>query len=316
MTMIGLPRRGALPGPADRQSRGHDPARRTLWLSGFGALLGLLAGGYALFTASGTATQTVPPEDVALVNGRPILQSDYVMQTQVETGGAFKDATAADRRRVLQEMIEEELLVQRGLDVDLAASDPDVRSAMVAGVNLQVDAPVLASRPDEAALQAYYAAHRDRYAIDGSMDLRDLVFRPAPGSGRTDATAAASALAAAIRAGAPVDGAIGQYGFAEQRRLGHGDNYDFGVKAKLGIALYKTAALLSDSQVSEPVDDGGSMHVLVMIHRTPIRQLSFIQARDTVFQDFQREARARVERLNMDFLRSRADIRIAPGLAQ
>jgi parvulin-like peptidyl-prolyl isomerase len=308
MTAVLPVRRGGLGSPAERSSNGADPARRTLWLSAAGAVLGLVLGGYALFTADGTATRTVPPEDVALVNNRPILQSDFVTQVQAETGAAFKDATPADRRRVLQEMIDEELLVQRGLDVDLAASDPDVRSAMAAGVSLQVDAEVLASRPDEAALRAYYAANGDRYAIDGSMDLRDLVLRPGE-----DPAAASRALGDALRRGVPVDAAAGPSGFTDSRRLGHGDNYDFGVKAKLGLALYQAAAALSDGGISAPLEDGGGTHVLVMIHRTPMRRQAFDAARDQVFQDYQRDARARVERRNLDFLRSRADIRL--GLA-
>ncbi len=311
MTMLRpAPRRG-LDREVTGRSRAADPARRTLWLSAAAGVFGLVLAGYALVTASGTATRAVPPEDVALVNNRAILQSDFVTQTQVEMGAAFKDATPEDRRRVLHEMIDEELLVQRGLDVDLAASDPDVRSAMVAGVNLQVDAEVLASRPDEAALRAFYAAHRDRYAIDGSMDVRDLVLR----SG-ADAGAAAGALGDALRRHVPVDVAAGQTAFSDSGRLGRGDNYDFGVKAKLGLPLYQAAAALGDGGVSAPLRDGGAVHVLVMIHRTPIRQLAFEAARDQVFQDFQRDARARVERQNLDFLRSRADIRIASGMPE
>jgi parvulin-like peptidyl-prolyl isomerase len=305
MTIVSPVRRSGSGWLAERRGRSADPAGRTLWLSAAGAVLGLLLGGYALFTAEGTTTQAVPPQDVALVNNRPILQSDFVTQVQAETGAAFKDATPSDRRRVLQEMVDEELLVQRGLDVDLAASDPDVRSAMVAGVNLQVDAEVLASLPDEAALRAYYAANRDRYAIDGSMDLRDLLLRPG-----ADPVAAHRALADALRRGVSVDAAAGPSGFTDSRRLGHGDNYDFGVKAKLGMPLYQAAAALRDGGISAPLVNGGATHILVMIHRTPIRQQAFDAARDQVFQDYQRDARARVERRNLDFLRSRADIRL------
>ncbi len=78
--------------------------------------------------------KTFPPEDVALVNGRQILRSDFLTQTQVESGVTFEETTQAQRRKVLNEMIDEELLVQRGLEIDLAATDPDVRAAMVAGV--------------------------------------------------------------------------------------------------------------------------------------------------------------------------------------
>jgi hypothetical protein len=138
------------------------------------------------------------------------------------------------------------------------------------------------------------------------MDLRDLLLRPG-----ADPVAAHRALADALRRGVPVDAAAGPSGFTDSRRLGHGDNYDFGVKAKLGMPLYQAAAALRDGGISAPLVDGGATHILVMIHRTPIRQQAFDAARDQVFQDYQRDARARVERRNLDFLRSRADIRLS-----
>jgi parvulin-like peptidyl-prolyl isomerase len=279
---------------------------RTLILSAFGALAGLVLAGYALFTAKGT-TAGLPPEDVAQVNGRPILQSDFVTQTQLETGSDFKDTTPAERRKVLDEMIDEELLVQRGLDVDLAASDPDVRSAMVTGVNLQVDAEVLATAPDEAALGEYYARHRDRYRTEGAMDLLDLVL---PEAGQQNAEAAV----ALIRAGGSVEEAVRRFGLTESGKIGHGDNYDFGVKAKLGEKPYDVAALLKDGQISDPFIDAEQIHILVMLKRQAGLPLSFDEAHDQVRQDFQRDARAEVEQTNLTYLRNRADIRTKAGL--
>jgi parvulin-like peptidyl-prolyl isomerase len=282
-------------------------SNRTLLLSAIGAIVGLGLAGYALFTAKGTSADGIPPEDVALVNQRPILQSDFVTQAQLETGNAFPETSPAERRKVLAEMIDEELLVQRGLEVDLAASDPDVRSALVAGVNLQVDAEVLAAPPDDAALRSYYTEHQDRYAIDGAMDLRDLVI---PAAGRP----AAAAAVTAIRAGTAVDAAAARFGLTDSGKIGRGDNYDFGVKAKLGETLYAAAATLADGQSTDPVEQDGEIHVLYMAKRKPIVPLGFAAARDTVWQDFQRDARARVERANLDYLKSRAEIRVAPRL--
>jgi parvulin-like peptidyl-prolyl isomerase len=279
-------------------------ARRTLLLSAAGAVIGLVLAFFALFTAKGTDADAVPPEDVALVNQRPILQSDFVTQTQLETGSTFTATSATERRKVLDEMIEEELLVQRGLEVDLAASDPDVRTALVAGVNLQVDAEVLAAPPDEAALERYFAQHRDRYAIDGAMDLRDFI---CPNGTANDAVAA-------LRTGTAPDAVAARFGLAESKRLGHGDNYDFGVKAKLGDRLYAAASGLTDGMASEPLEESGQIHILYMVKRKPITPLSFAAARDTVWQDYQREARQRVERANLDYLKGRAEIRVAPGL--
>src|SRR2546423_10371179 len=152
--------------------------RRSLVLYAIGATLGLVIAGFGLFTAAGTKISGVPPEDVAMINGRHILRSDFITQTQIETSMPFDKTTKIQRIKVLNEMVDEELLVQRGLEVDLAASDPDIRAAEVAGVQLQVDADVLAQQPSDEQLQAYFTAHKDKYSAEGIMALRDLIIRP------------------------------------------------------------------------------------------------------------------------------------------
>ena len=149
--------------------------RRTLIIYACGAALGLGLAGFSLFTAKGTAIKSFPAEDIATVNGRHILRSDFRTQTQVEAGVPFEQTTPPQRLKVLNEMIDEEVVVQRGLEIDLAASDPDVRSAMVAGVDLQVDADVIAQSPSQQELYAYYQRHLDKYSSDGVMRIRDLV---------------------------------------------------------------------------------------------------------------------------------------------
>ena len=72
----------------------HINVRRSLLLMSAGALLGLSLAGYSLFTARGTSTLRVPPEDVALVNQQPISRSDYLAQLQTLYGVDLEHATA------------------------------------------------------------------------------------------------------------------------------------------------------------------------------------------------------------------------------
>ena len=64
----------------------HYP--RALVLMSLAALLGLGLAAYGLFTAKGTSTLVVPPEDVALVNQQPMMRSDYLalLQTLYNVG--------------------------------------------------------------------------------------------------------------------------------------------------------------------------------------------------------------------------------------
>ena len=81
--------------------------RRSLIFYAAGAALGLGLAGFALFTAHGTSVRSFPAEDVATVNGRHILRSDFMTQIQVESGVPYAQASRAQREKVLGEMVDE-----------------------------------------------------------------------------------------------------------------------------------------------------------------------------------------------------------------
>ena len=150
--------------------------RRALILCGIGAAIGLGIAGFGLFTAKGTVTNVVPPEDVALVNQRPILQTDYTAQLESQFAEPLSQATRAQKQQVLNDMIREELYVQRGLELDMPSTDPDTRTTLIAAVEQQASTDAASSQPTEAQLRSYYAAHKDKYSSDGRITVHDLVF--------------------------------------------------------------------------------------------------------------------------------------------
>jgi len=285
--------------------------RRSLLIYALGAALGLGLAGFALFTAKGTTVKSFPPEDVALINGRQILTSDFRTQTQIEAGVPFAQTTREQRLKVLNEMINEELLVQRGLEVDLAATDPDVRSAMVAGVDLQVDADVIAQQPTPAELTAYYNKHIDKYSTDGVMRVVDVAMPI--GTGKVeDALAKAQEASKALSGGASMQAVQAKYGLKDSGRIDSGDNFDFAVKAKLGPDIYAAVKDLKPGQASAPVKQPDGLHVVVVTKRVQSVKLDFAKAQDEVWQDFKKDARDTNERNNLKYLKGKADIVLAP----
>ncbi len=286
--------------------------RRSLILFAIGASLGLMIAGFGLFTAAGTKISGVPPEDVALINSRHILRSDFITQVQIETALPFDKTTRDQRQKVLNEMIDEELLVQRGLEVDLAASDPDVRMAEVNGVQLQVDADVLAQQPSDQQLETYYNAHKDKYAAEGIMALRDLVIKPDDNTTADQAKDKALKAAAAYRKGDTGDDVAATYSLKDSGKLDRGDLFDFAVRIKLSPGLYAAAAKLSNHQASDVIEENGEFHVLLMDKRQAPPERSFADARDAVLQDFKKDEQTRVENANLSYLKSKADIQLSP----
>ena len=289
-------------------SLAEPSTRRSLALLAFGAVVGLGIAGFGLFTAKGTGTHDVPPEMAALVNQQPILISDFTTQLQSEFGIPVGKATEAQKRKVLGDMIAEELMVQRGLEMNLPGSDPDVRTAIVAGVELQNSANVLAKQPTQAEMQAYYDAHKDRYRTQGVLTLRDLYLPAGP-----DAQATMAKVAQALRGGASPDALIKQYGLSEAHKV-NGEELDFAAKIHLGDALYAAVQDSTAGQVTNPVaDKDGTVHVMQVGKRIPSVQLSLADASNQVFTDFKKDAQDKVQADNIKFLKNKAEIQLQKG---
>jgi PPIC-type PPIASE domain len=297
--------------------------RRSFMLLGIGAVIGLAIAGYGLFTAAGTATHTVPPEYVALVNQRPIYRSDYLLQLQATYSVPASEASAEQKQKVLNDMINEELLVQRGLAADLPAYDPDVRSALVAGVELQLFASVLARQPSDAELLGYFNQHRDKYANQGMMQLRDLMVNTVSGENEAALAQRITAAVAALRTGKPVDAMMSQYQLRDSLRLQQGgkadlgDIFDFAAEANLPAPVFAAAMKLQPGMVSEPIKvEADGTHIVVMGRRQQAKPTDFEQVRSRVWTDIKNADRDKVRSSTLHYLHSKSEILTDAALSQ
>jgi hypothetical protein len=252
-------------------------SRRSFVLMTMGALAGLGLAGYALFTAHGASTLWVPAEDVALVNQQPISRGDFLMLLQTLYGVDLSHATREQRQKVLNDMIREELFVQRGKELDLASSDPEVRSALVNAVELEISENAITAQPSEAALREFYAQHPERYVSEGIMDVRDVV--QGHESGKTK-----------------------------------GDEFYFAAKLHLGDQLFAIARELPDGGVSSPISLSDGIHVLYMVKNKRPVPFDFAKARPQVLSDYRNQAIEQLKAGDESFLRKRANVRVADDL--
>jgi hypothetical protein len=240
-----------------------------------------------------------------------------MMQTEVEMGVPFDQATADQRQQVLHEMIDEELLVQRGLSLDLPELSEEARTALVDSVNELAAAPALGQEPSDAELQAFYRAHLSDYSAGGTMQLRDIVLHvggfenidQSVGQAAADAEEAVYQL----RSGAALDYVMQHFGFVESGRMNNDEQFDFAAELHLGADLFKAAAALGDGQISDPVVQPDGVHVLVMERRVPPRYTQFEAARNRVYEAYREQQKNNVRQENLKFLRGSAQILLAPG---
>jgi hypothetical protein len=288
---------------------------RSITFFSLGAAIGLAIAGFGLLTAKGTATHTVPPENVALVNQRPILRTDFIAQTETELGKPFGEATVAERLKVLDEMIREELFVQRGLELDFPGTDPDTRTALVAAVEQQVVADVTTHQPADAELQKHFEENRASYATEGTMALHNLLLPKAKAAG-PEAMATMQKAADALRAGTALDAVLKTYGLQELvPEHASDEQFYFAQKIHLGEPLYERALALNDGEVSAPVAAGDGIHIVQMVKQVKPAPLTFERVRSQVLNDYVTAAKKRLEDADLRYLRDKADILIADDYA-
>jgi hypothetical protein len=288
----------------------RDPSRissaRSFALMAAGVLIGLVLAGYSLFTARSASTLIVPAEDVALVNQQPVSRADYLALLQTLYGVDFSHATQEQRHKVLDDMIREELFVQRGKELDVASSDPDVRSALVNAVELEIAENALTSQPSEAALRQFFETHQERYVSEGVMRVRDLLF---PVSALGELPRDPEALKRAVTDAqtlAHLDG--------RDSGKTKGEEFYFAAKIHLGDELFAAARDLGNGGVSRPIQLPDGIHVLDMEqNRRPV-PFGFATARAQVLSDYRNQAVDKLKLSGESFLRKRANVLIADDL--
>ncbi|HEY6924771.1 MAG TPA: peptidylprolyl isomerase [Steroidobacteraceae bacterium] len=285
---------------------------RSMVLCAAGAVIGLIIAGIGLFSARGTATHNVPPEDIALVNQRPVLRSDFITQLESETGETFEQTTRAEKLKVLDEMIKEELLVQRGLELDFAETDQATRNALATAMDQQALAEATTSQPSEQQLQDFYQKHPAKYASDGILTVRHLVM---PVDKRTpeQRTQNARDAVSALRTNTPVEEVIARYGLTEPRN--DGDEFYFAAKIHLGDALFARALKLAPGEVTEPEQQPDGIHIVKVLQDKAPVPLTFERARLQVLTDYKNAQQERLMSATMKFLRERSKILIASDYA-
>lgn len=154
----------------------------------------------------------------ARVNGHQI-DADSVNRTVAGMDARMRHSEDGARHEVLARMIDEELLVQHALDSGAAATNPEVRAALVRSAITRVNSEAAAEPMSDTELSGYFQAHKEVYATAASFDVTPVYFAAgeaigatasetvgAAGGGTTAPTLARAAAArSAIEAGASLD---------------------------------------------------------------------------------------------------------------
>ncbi len=290
------------------------PSRRPIVLLALGTVVGVVLAASGLIGAGPNRGAALPADAVARVNGELIAADEFERTVTAMASDSRNGVDAAQRRHVLDRLIDEELLIQRGLELGLARHDRKVRGDLAAAVIAAIVAEHEDVQPSDSELAAFYDQHRDFFTSVGRLAVRQIFCRVATSADDAPALQRAQDAVRRLRTGEPfgtVQAALGDRELSPlpQAPLPAAKLIDY-----IGPTALQVALGLAAGEVSEPVRSSAGYHVLQVVERQPDSTPPLAEITPQVLAEFRRQAGERALRSYLDELRGRAEIAVSPPL--
>jgi parvulin-like peptidyl-prolyl isomerase len=285
------------------------PDARARLLLALGAAAGLAVAAASLVRVPGGPT--LGKDVVARVNGIPVRTDDYLRALGAVATDRRAPLTDADKRRILDRLIDEELLVQRGLALGLARRDRTLR-AQLAAATIDLLATTTAE-PTVAELRAFYDEHRGYFVAPERIRARQVLVRVAGGS-ETAAAARAEEAAQRLRRGEAFAAVRTAVGDEEVAPLPDALLPPEKLREYVGETAAAAALRAPAGGVTDPVRTSMGFHVLVVVERTDAVVRPYDEVADLVRSEWRRREDDAALRASLDALRGAADVRTTDAL--
>jgi len=135
------------------------------WLV-LGALIGLIVAAWGILRQT-NAPAALPEDAVASVNDLLISRDSY----EQALGRVTTPDSPETRGAILARLVEEELLVQRGIELGMTESDTEIRAAIINSLIASVTAEADAADPGDDELLQYLTDNADRFSYTARLSV-------------------------------------------------------------------------------------------------------------------------------------------------
>ncbi len=302
-----------LPGRAKKMADTKRPARP--WLLAMGALLGIALAAHGVVAGDGKDKPVELAKDVvARVNGKPVARADFERALAAVAATRQGKVSPEVKQRVLDRLIDEELLVQRGMELGLAERDRKVRRDLSAAV---IDLIVARGRqqpvPNETKLRQFYEQQGHLFSRATALRLEHSFVRQRDGESRRAAASRAEQLRQRLADGQPWS-ASSTLSDLPPAPLPTVLLPLAKLRDYLGPSVTKAAAALPVGSMSLPIEAAGNWHIIRVRERKVASKPQFETIRAEVLAEWQRSAGSRRLRDFLERRRAAATIDIAESL--
>jgi hypothetical protein len=234
----------------------------------------LLALGAAMGIALAVASMLAEPDAGVLPAGAVARVGDtFIRGVEFERAVAAlasdrrSPLTPADRRHVLDRLIDEELLVQYGLSLRLARNDRRIRSDFVSAVIASQVASVDGYDPQEAELRQFYRENRGFFHPLGRLHVKSLWVRAEPVRTAVESHDRAREAVARLRRGVPFGDVEAAYGDPQVAPVPAALLPPAKLREYVGPSALVAAEALAVGEVSDPIATQNGVRVLLLVAR-------------------------------------------------
>ena len=297
-----------------------DEGRRGLFILAGGALAGILLALLGMLPLDGGCGNSVLPDNaVARVGDVDISKEAYLLALRGTSVDKKALLSAEERRYILERLIEDELLVQRALELGLEKSNPLIRAhlgrAMVDSVVSEAS-----TRPiDEDELKQYFAQNRGRFATPAALLVKQVYCRQRRGEKArpgepSPALKRATQAYRALQAGEDFDTVQKKFGDSALLKIPGVLLPPAKLREYVGPGALQKLSLYPERGYGPPIQVGESYRIFLVLQKKPGQTPSFASIQARVREDFRKRRDALALREYLDDLKRWTSIvRVPPG---
>jgi len=285
-------------------SESENKGRMRVVLLALGASGGLIMAASGLIERWSLSPAELPADAIARVGGRIIPKERYLQVLNDLAADRSAPLSEDDRQFVIDRLVDEELLIQRGVDLGLAESSPEIRKAMVAAVIAQLVTEAEANSPDEEALRHLYESDPDFFTSTARYRLRWLRLQASDQAARHKAEGAYRQLSTGVE----LEEVRRSTGLEPVPILPDALLPLSKIRDYLGPALAGQVPMLKRGVFSRPIEDNGDLHILQLLDYRPEVLPSFEQARPVLEVEYLRRAGDEALRQYLKRLRQQSEV--------
>lgn len=280
-------------------------------LLGAGAALGIALAAVGLVRGGALPGAALESGEVARVNGVPIRSDELERLLGALDADKRSPVAEADRARVLGRLVDEELLVQRAVEIGLVDSEPGVRKALVQALVDSVVAEAESEEPDPAELRRFYEENREYFGAGERIRVERLVFRAGPRP--ADPAGRARQARQALAEGQPLEAVAAALADEPLVPVPTSPLPAAKLREYLGEDLAQRALAAPQGVWSEPLESAEGVQLLRVAERQRAESAPFDAVAPQVAAEWRRRQGDRALREYLDFLRAQAEITWAAG---